>query len=67
MTFSFSYSGFSDPFCVLMVDGKKVFTTNIKKKTLFPKWNETVTLELPADDTSFALVQISFLFHHKKS
>ncbi|XP_041353742.1 tricalbin-3-like isoform X2 [Gigantopelta aegis] len=48
-------NGFSDPFCVLMVDGKKVFTTNIKKKTLFPKWNETVTLELPAEDTAFAI------------
>ena len=39
-------AGYSDPFCVVVVGGKKVFTTNVKKKTLFPKWNETVTTEL---------------------
>ncbi|KAK7104209.1 hypothetical protein V1264_018965 [Littorina saxatilis] len=39
-------NGFSDPFCIVSMDGKKVFTTSVKKKTLFPKWNEIVTLEM---------------------
>ncbi|XP_076463535.1 extended synaptotagmin-1-like isoform X2 [Babylonia areolata] len=39
-------NGFSDPFCIVSMNGKKVFTTSVKKKTLFPKWNELVTLEM---------------------
>ncbi|XP_035824679.1 E3 ubiquitin-protein ligase RSP5 [Aplysia californica] len=42
-------NGYSDPFCTVSVGGKKVFTTAVKKKTLFPKWNETVTTELSKD------------------
>ncbi|XP_055878797.1 uncharacterized protein LOC106052623 isoform X3 [Biomphalaria glabrata] len=43
-------NGFSDPFCIVSVKDKKVFTTSVKKKTLFPKWNETVTLEMSLVD-----------------
>ncbi|KAH9502603.1 hypothetical protein Btru_073889 [Bulinus truncatus] len=39
-------NGYSDPFCVVSLKDKKVYTTAVKKKTLFPKWNETVTLEM---------------------
>ncbi|GFO03794.1 extended synaptotagmin-1, partial [Plakobranchus ocellatus] len=43
-------NGYSDPFCVVSVKGKKVLTTAVKKKTLFPKWNETVTTEMSLAD-----------------
>ncbi|KAL8611006.1 hypothetical protein ACOMHN_042622 [Nucella lapillus] len=39
-------NGFSDPFCIVSLNGKKVFTSSVKKKTLFPKWNEQVTVEM---------------------
>lgn len=42
-------NGFSDPFCELLLGKKKVFKTSVKKKTLFPIWNESVTLDLPDD------------------
>ncbi|KAK3702728.1 hypothetical protein RRG08_042714 [Elysia crispata] len=43
-------NGYSDPFCIVSVKGKKILTTAVKKKTLFPKWNETVTTEMSLDD-----------------
>ncbi|XP_059178126.1 uncharacterized protein LOC131957377 isoform X2 [Physella acuta] len=43
-------NGFSDPYCVVSVKDKKVYTTAVKKKTLFPKWNETVTTEMSLID-----------------
>lgn len=45
-------NGFSDPFCELLLGKKKVFKTTVKKKTLFPIWNESVTLELPDDSNA---------------
>ncbi|XP_046355848.2 uncharacterized protein PYUK71.03c-like isoform X2 [Haliotis rufescens] len=48
-------NGYSDPFCVVLKNGKKVFTTGVKKKTLFPKWNETVTVELEGDDAMLTI------------
>lgn len=48
-------NGFSDPFCIVSMNGKKVFTTSVKKKTLFPKWNEMVTLEMKQDDTTLTI------------
>lgn len=48
---SMDRNGFSDPFCIVSLNGKKVFTTSVKKKTLFPKWNEMVTMEMKQEDT----------------
>lgn len=48
----FFFPGFSDPFCELLLGKKKVFKTTVKKKTLFPIWNESVTLELPDDSNA---------------
>ncbi|ESP01610.1 hypothetical protein LOTGIDRAFT_238227 [Lottia gigantea] len=48
-------NGYSDPFCVVLLDKNKVFTTGVKKKTLFPKWNETVTIELPSDKSEIEI------------
>ncbi|XP_025104942.1 tricalbin-3-like isoform X2 [Pomacea canaliculata] len=48
-------NGFSDPYCVVSLAGKKVFTTAVKKKTLFPKWNETVTLDIKDEDTAITI------------
>ncbi|KAL5008759.1 hypothetical protein ScPMuIL_014340 [Solemya velum] len=42
-------NGFSDPYCEVMVKEKMLFRTTVRKKTLFPKWNESVTFELPTD------------------
>nr|KAG5694610.1 hypothetical protein BaRGS_015023 [Batillaria attramentaria] len=47
--------GFSDPFCIVSMNGKKVFTTSVKKKTLFPKWNEMVTLEMKQEDAMLTI------------
>lgn len=33
-------NGKSDPYCEFYLNGEKVFTTQIQKKTLNPKWNE---------------------------
>ncbi|XP_055957357.1 uncharacterized protein LOC126821662 isoform X2 [Patella vulgata] len=52
---SMDRNGFSDPFCVVLLDKKKVFTTGVKKKTLFPKWNETVTLEYPTENSEMEI------------
>uniref|UniRef100_A0A0B7ARF5 Uncharacterized protein n=1 Tax=Arion vulgaris TaxID=1028688 RepID=A0A0B7ARF5_9EUPU len=51
-------NGFSDPFCVVSVKGKKVFTTTVKKKTLFPKWNETVTTEMSLLDSPSLTIDV---------
>ncbi|KAK7451362.1 hypothetical protein BaRGS_00039834, partial [Batillaria attramentaria] len=48
-------NGFSDPFCIVSMNGKKVFTTSVKKKTLFPKWNEMVTLEMKQEDAMLTI------------
>ncbi|CAI9724858.1 extended synaptotagmin-1-like isoform X3 [Octopus vulgaris] len=45
-------NGFSDPFCEVMLGKKKLFKTSVKKKTLFPIWNESATLELPDDNNT---------------
>ena len=54
--FTYMFTGYSDPFCTVLVGGKKIFTTNVKKKTLFPKWNETVTTELNKDAPEITIV-----------
>ncbi|CAL1533878.1 unnamed protein product [Lymnaea stagnalis] len=51
-------NGFSDPFCVVSVKDKKIFTTSVKKKTLFPKWNETVTTEMSLVDSPSLTIDV---------
>ncbi|XP_063430371.1 uncharacterized protein LOC134712590 isoform X2 [Mytilus trossulus] len=38
-------NGFSDPFCIVKMGEKRLLKTTVKKKTLFPKWNESTTFE----------------------
>ncbi|XP_052057685.1 uncharacterized protein LOC127698326 isoform X3 [Mytilus californianus] len=38
-------NGFSDPFCIVKMGEKRLLKTSVKKKTLFPKWNESTTFE----------------------
>lgn len=52
---SMDRNGFSDPFCIVSLDGKKMYTTQVKKKTLFPKWNEQVTLEMKQGDVTLMI------------
>ncbi|CAI4689726.1 ACH_G0040030.mRNA.1.CDS.1 [Saccharomyces cerevisiae] len=39
-------NGYSDPFVHIYVNGKKVFKSNIKKKTLDPVWNEDAKIPI---------------------
>ncbi|XP_021363812.1 extended synaptotagmin-1-like isoform X2 [Mizuhopecten yessoensis] len=43
-------NGSSDPYCEVLLGNKKIFRTTVKKKILFPKWNESTTFEVE-DDT----------------
>jgi len=49
-------SGFSDPFCEVLVNGRKVFTTKVQKKTLTPVWNEYVRTDVPAKNEKLEIV-----------
>ncbi|XP_052272099.1 extended synaptotagmin-1-like isoform X2 [Dreissena polymorpha] len=40
-------NGYSDPFCEVRMGEEKLFSTSVKKKTLTPMWNESVTLKVP--------------------
>ena len=51
-------AGTSDPFCQVYVGNERRFVTQVKKKTLAPVWDETVTLELPKDDKTLEIVSI---------
>ncbi|KAK3591562.1 hypothetical protein CHS0354_041607 [Potamilus streckersoni] len=42
-------NGFSDPYCQVMMNNKQLFCTSVKKKTLFPKWNESFMFEMKED------------------
>ncbi|XP_053395877.1 uncharacterized protein LOC123544970 isoform X2 [Mercenaria mercenaria] len=42
-------NGYSDPFCVVKMGDTKLFSTSVKKKSLNPKWNESVTLQVTED------------------
>ncbi|KAL4237453.1 hypothetical protein ACF0H5_002170 [Mactra antiquata] len=39
-------NGYSDPFCEVRIGETKLFSTSVKKKTLSPQWNESVTLQV---------------------
>ena len=54
-------AGSSDPLCEVYVGKERKFITEVKKKTLEPVWNETVTLELPQDDKTLKLVSFLLL------
>ena len=41
-------SGKSDPYAIFTLDGKKVFKTETKKKTLAPTWNESFEVMIPS-------------------
>ncbi|KAL3874920.1 hypothetical protein ACJMK2_037872, partial [Sinanodonta woodiana] len=43
-------NGFSDPYCQVMMNSKQLYCTSVKKKTLFPKWNESFMFEMKEDD-----------------
>lgn len=48
--------GFSDPYVEIVVRNEKKYATDIKKKTLDPKWVENITLQLPAKDETLDVV-----------
>ncbi|CAM1331331.1 Uncharacterised protein g10548 [Pycnogonum litorale] len=49
-------NGFSDPYCEVRVSDEIVFKTSVKKKTLNPEWNESVTIKLPKPNESLRVV-----------
>ncbi|XP_050719248.1 uncharacterized protein LOC126999964 isoform X5 [Eriocheir sinensis] len=40
-------NGYSDPYCVVKVNGEVKYRTRVKKKTLNPEWEETLMTHLP--------------------
>jgi Ca2+-dependent lipid-binding protein len=54
--------GFSDPFCEVRVNGRKVHTTAVKKKTLNPIWEENATVELPNNGETLTIVSAPNFF-----
>ena len=59
-------AGFSDPFCIVSMNNKKVFTTSVKKKTLFPKWNELVTVEMKQEASQLTIVSSCWLIGQRR-
>ncbi|XP_064636611.1 uncharacterized protein LOC135493308 [Lineus longissimus] len=49
-------NGFSDPYCVVKVGKEKKFQTTVKKKTLDPVWDESVTIQMPEGDDKLEIV-----------
>ncbi|KAJ5372058.1 kinase-like domain-containing protein [Penicillium concentricum] len=47
---------FPSPFAVVLVDGKKVFTTSVNLKTLSPYWNDTVDLYAASSSSNLHLL-----------
>lgn len=54
-------TGYSDPFCNVKMNDVKLFMTKVKKKTLSPVWNETVTLQVNNGCDSIDIVSYSLL------
>ena len=42
-----TFSGKSDPYCVVYFNGKKVGKTSTIDNTTFPRWNEDFVIQLP--------------------
>ena len=51
-------TGFSDPFLVISINKERKFTTSVRKKTLNPRWDEWVTLQLPEADDKIDIVRV---------
>ena len=51
-------NGWSDPFCIVKVNNKKIFRTKVVKRTLNPRWNETTTYLHKGSLDGFLLFQI---------
>ena len=49
-------NGFSDPYCEVKIDREVKFKTSIKKKTLYPYWDEHVTTNLPKATETITIV-----------
>lgn len=45
-------NGKSDPYCEFFLNDEKVFTTQIQKKTLNPRWNEVCRLQADLVNTA---------------
>ncbi|KAI9891147.1 MAG: hypothetical protein M1814_002990 [Vezdaea aestivalis] len=41
-------SGYSDPYCKFILNGKDVYKTKVQKKTLHPAWNEYFEVPVPS-------------------
>jgi len=41
-------TGYSDPYCVFILNGEKVFKTKVIKKTLNPTWDEKFDVSVPS-------------------
>ena len=52
----FCFSGYSDPFCEVKLKETKIFRTGVKKKTLSPNWNESVTFQMAEDSGMLEIV-----------
>ncbi|XP_071551358.1 uncharacterized protein [Panulirus ornatus] len=48
-------NGYSDPYCVVKVNGEVKYRTRVKKKTLDPEWEETLMTHLPKHPDALAI------------
>ncbi|KAK7065907.1 hypothetical protein SK128_016336, partial [Halocaridina rubra] len=48
-------NGFSDPYCVVKVNGEVKYRTRVMKKTLNPQWDETLITHLPKPPDALAI------------
>ncbi|XP_064085021.1 uncharacterized protein LOC135200357 isoform X2 [Macrobrachium nipponense] len=48
-------NGFSDPYCVVKVNGEVKYRTRVMKKTLNPEWEETLITHLPKPPDALAI------------
>lgn len=51
-------NGKSDPFAVIELNGAEVFKTEVVKKTLHPKWNESATFPIPSLSRTKLIVHV---------
>lgn len=49
-------NGYSDPYCVVKVNGEVKYRTRVKKKTLNPEWEETLMTHLPKHPDHLSIV-----------
>ena len=51
------FPGYSDPFCEVKMKETRIFRTGVKKKTLSPTWNESVTFTMSEDSGMLEIVR----------